>query len=71
MSFKICTRIMDISRILKMLRYGPNFDSRCILKKEHHSAVVTAASSKTMEVTGKILGGCLDQVSKVASIRVL
>ena len=64
-------RIMDISRIFKMLRCGPNFYSRYILKKEHHSAVVTAAGSKTMEVTDKILCGCLHQVSKVASIRVL
>ena len=70
-SFKICMRIMDISRILKMLRCGPHFYSRYILKKEHHSAVVTAAGSKTMEVTDKILCGCLHQVSKVASIRVL
>ena len=64
-------RTMDISRILKMLRCGSNFYSRYILKKEHHSAVVTAAGSKTMEVTDKILCGCLHQVSKVASIRVL
>ena len=56
--------IMNISRIFKVLRIGSNFYSRYNLKNYGHSAVVTAASSKIIEVINEILSGCLHKLVK-------
>ena len=66
----VCDWCLSVA-IFKLLQMGPNFYSRCSLKKACHDDVVTAASLNAAKVIGTALQDGHYQRRKVANIHVI